>query len=193
MIGYQGFKRTQRNAGRQDVPLANQLKATRERTPGPYNTCSFSLRLHSSYASDRGGSIGRQPADRMYATTDGERNTRQVANNGPLMEAVSTPVHLCPPPGVDSKQVVESSERLFSEGVQGVHPLNRTIAWCAGARASASRTIVGSGGWTPWTGNLTGSFRLSTSSFRRAARPPRGVDSDGHPWTPTAVGGEDGW
>jgi hypothetical protein len=75
-----GFMSRRRYGRRQDAPLANQVKATRERTPGPYNTCSFSLKLHSSYASDRGGSFGRE-SDRMHATTDDDRSVPRLTNS----------------------------------------------------------------------------------------------------------------
>lgn len=59
--------------GKQDVPLAKQLKATREKDPQASHTYPSLAEYHSSFGtSDRGGSFGRQPDHRMHATTTDE-------------------------------------------------------------------------------------------------------------------------
>jgi hypothetical protein len=72
MIGCRTFKTTRCDAGRQDAPLAHQLKATREKVSRGLTTYTFSRGFQSRFGgactSDRGGLFGRQPDDRMYAT-----------------------------------------------------------------------------------------------------------------------------
>ena len=63
------FKTTRCDARRQDAPLAHQLKATREKDPQASHTYPSLAESQSSFgASGRGGSSGRQTADRMNAT-----------------------------------------------------------------------------------------------------------------------------
>jgi len=91
MLSCSSFKSAAHNAGRQDVPLANQLKATREKViPQASHTYPSLAESHSSFgASDRGGSVGRQPDDRMYAEPN-----RRTETNHDVHEPLSSREHV---------------------------------------------------------------------------------------------------